>query len=63
MFEYVLVVYITMNTPKYEGHFVDCANANSYAAEHYPEAVYTTCLHEDYMYLPKNLIKKEIKWK
>lgn len=63
MFEYVLVVYITMNSPKYEGHFVDCANANEYAEEHYPDAEYTSCLHEEYIRLPKGLIKKEIKWK
>lgn len=60
MFEYVLVVYITMNSPQYVGHFVDCANANLYVDKHYPDAEYTSCLHEDYINLPDGLIKKEI---
>ena len=60
MFEYVLVVYITMKQPEYIGHFVDCATANEYAMKHYPKAEYTSCLHEDYINLPLGLIKKEI---
>jgi len=42
MFEYVLVVYITMNSPQYVGHFVDCATANEYVKKNYPEAEYTS---------------------
>jgi len=63
MFEYVLVVYITMNSPQYVGHFVDCATANEYVKKNYPEAEYTSCLYEDYINLPEGLIKKEITWK
>lgn len=63
MFKYVLVVYMTMSNPQYVGHFVDCASANSYAKKHYPDAPYTSCLDEEYMFLPKGLIKKEIEWK
>ena len=61
MFEYVLVLYMTMNQTKYEGHFKDCARANQYAKEHCPKCEYTSCLHEDHIRLPKNIIKKEIK--
>jgi len=61
MFEYVLVVYMTISSPKYVGHFVDCTRANEYVMENYPKAEYTCCLHEDYIHLPKDLVKKEIK--
>ena len=61
MFEFVLVVYMTMQQPEYVGHFVDCTRANEYAIKHYKEAEYTSCLHEDYIHLPLGLIKKEIK--
>ena len=61
MFEYVLVLYLKMNQPKYEGHFKDCATANEYAIKHCPKCEYTTCLHEDYIKLPKDIIRKEIK--
>ena len=61
MFEYVLVVYLTMSSPEYVGHFVDCTRASEYAIKHYKEAEYTSCLHEDYIHLPLGLIKKEIK--
>lgn len=61
MFEYVLVIYLTsMNNPQYEGHFESCAKANIYMMENYPEAVYSSCLHEDYIFLPKNLNRREI---
>ena len=61
MFEYVLVVYMTMNKPEYVGHFTSCAASSEYAEKHYPNAEYTSCLHEDYINLPEGLIKKEIK--
>lgn len=51
---------MTMNSPQYIGHFTDCVAANNYADEHYRDAEYTTCLFEDYIYLPEDLIKKEI---
>jgi hypothetical protein len=61
MFEYVLVVYMQMDSPEYIGHFSSCATANEYVKEHYKDAPYTTCLFEDYINLPKGLIKKDIK--
>ena len=61
MFEYVLVVYMTMDNPEYIGHFTSCAAVTDYVKEHYPKAEYTTCLHENYINLPLGLIKKEIK--
>ena len=61
LFEYVLVVYMSMNKPEYVGHFTSCAAATKYVDKHYPKAVYTTCLFEDYINLPLGIIKKEIK--
>jgi hypothetical protein len=62
MFEYVLVVYaMSMDNPEYIGHFTSCAAVTEYVNKHHPKAHYTTCLHEDYINLPKGLIKKEIK--
>lgn len=61
MYEYVLVVYMTMKHPEYVGHFVDCTRANEYVMQNYPKAEYTSCLHEDYINLPEGLVKKEIK--
>lgn len=60
MFEYCLIVYITMEEPKYIGNFINCAYANNYVAEYYYDAPYTVCLHEDYIVLPKHFVKKEI---
>jgi len=62
MFEYVLVVYLTMESPQYQGNFVDCAHANAYVAEYYPDAPYIICLHEDYINLPKEFVKREINY-
>lgn len=59
MLEYVLVIYI-QKQPEYVGHFSSCAAANSYVEKHYPNAEYTSCLHEDYIHLPEGLVKKEI---
>jgi len=50
-----------MDSPQYIGHFTSCAAANEYVKEHYKDAPYTTCLFEDYINLPKDLVKKEIK--
>ena len=61
MLEYVLVIYMTMEDPKYMGHFESCAVANNYVQEYYSDAPYTICLHEDYIHLPEGLIKREIK--
>ena len=60
MFEYVLVVYWTMSQPEYIGNFKSCAHATSYCEEHCTEAEYTSCLHEDYIYMPAGFVKKEI---
>jgi len=54
---------MTMDTPEYVGHFKSCADANNYVEENYKNAKYTTCLYQDYINLPKDLIKKEIEWK
>ena len=62
MFEYILVVYWTMAQPEYVGNFESCAHATQWCQTHCKEAEYTTCLHEDYMYLPKNFMKKEIQY-
>ena len=54
--EYVLIVYL-MNGPKeYIANFVECAHAKQYRKQHYPEYE-STCLHEDYIYLPIGLQK------
>jgi hypothetical protein len=60
MFEFCLIVYLTMEEPKYIGNFESCAVANMYVAEYYHDAPYTVCLHEDYIVLPSNFIKKEV---
>ena len=60
MFEYVLVVYMNMDSPEYVGHFSSCAAANNHALLHYKDAEYTACLHEDYIMLPTGLQKKII---
>ena len=61
MFEYVLVLYMSYKTEhepgEYVGHFLSCAHANRYVQEHYADADYTICLHEDYIVLPRELIK------
>lgn len=62
MFEYCLVVYMTMEDPEYKGHFIDCATANAYVAEYYSDAPYTICLHENYIFLPDHIIKKEVNY-
>jgi hypothetical protein len=61
MFEYVLVVYWTMQTPEYQGHFQSCGYATEWCKVYCEGAEYTSCLHEDYIYLPKDFIKKEVK--
>lgn len=61
MLEYVLVVYLTMEEPKYIGHMESCAVANNYVQKYYKDAPYTICLHEDYINLPDHIIKIEIK--
>lgn len=62
MFEYCLIVYLTMEEPKYIGNFLNCAVANSYVEEYYKDAPYTVCLHEDYIVLPNNLVRREINY-
>ena len=60
MYEFCLIVYLTMEEPKYIGNFESCAVANNYVKEYYHDAPYTVCLHEDYIVLPSNFIKKEV---
>ena len=60
MFEYCLIVYLTMEEPKYIGNFESCAHANNYVAEYYHDAPYTVCLHENYINLPKDFVKREV---
>jgi len=62
MFEYCLVVWVTMEDPQYIGNFMSCAVANQYVAEYYADAPYTSCLHEDYIRLPEGFIKKEVRY-
>jgi hypothetical protein len=50
-----------MNSPEYIGHFTSCAAAQNHVNENYPDAEYTSCLYQDYIYLPETIIKKEIK--
>lgn len=62
MFEYVLIVYMTMQDPMYIGHFENCAYADLYVKKHYQDAEYTSCLFEDYIYLPSTVTKTPIKY-
>ena len=64
MFEFVCVMYFTheMDEHLYIGHFKSCDAAYVYIEQHYAPQEYTwiKCLHQDYINLPKNLIKKEM---
>lgn len=60
MYEYVLVIFMTMGNPQYAGNFTSCAAADQYAKDCCKEAEYVSCLHEDYVFLPKGHIKKEV---
>lgn len=60
MFEFCLIVYMTMDDPQYIGNFVSCAHANQYVQEFYPTAEYTVCLYQDYIVLPEHFVRKEI---
>ena len=51
-----------MEEPKYIGNFESCAYANDYVAEYYHDAPYTVCLHEDYITLPSNFVRKEVNY-
>jgi len=51
-----------MEEAKYIGNFISCAVANDYVAEYYADAPYTSCLHEDYIVLPKQFVKREINY-
>lgn len=65
MFEFVCVIYFSSSLQdyKYIGHFESCASANQFVEENYTkeEVSWIKCLHEDYIYLPKGFIKKEMK--
>jgi len=63
MFEYVLVIYFdsAMQKAEYVGNFESCAHANQYLLEHdseFKERTWDKCLHQDYLFLPKNFIMK-----
>lgn len=64
MFEYVCVMFFTheLDEHLYIGHFTNCNQAYEYIAEHYEPQEYTwiKCLHQDLLYLPKDLKKKEM---
>jgi hypothetical protein len=62
MFEFCLIVYLTMEEPKYIGNFENCAVANLYVEEYYKDAPYTVCLHEDYIVLPDNFVRREVNY-
>ena len=66
MFEFVCVLFFTNNLDEhlYIGHFESCAHAYNFVEENYTAEEYKwiKCLHEDYIYLPKGLVKKEIKY-
>lgn len=62
MFEYCLVIYMTMDDPVYKGNFVNCQVAQMYIDEYYPDAPYTICLHESYIVLPKHIVKKDVNY-
>jgi len=66
MFEFICVIYFSANPADhlYIGSFESCAHAHSYIEQHYTEQEinWINCQHEDYLYLPKNFIKKEIKY-
>ena len=56
-FAYVLVIHSDTEPKKYVGHFKSCESALAYQMENYP-TYDSTCLQEDYIFLPKNLRKK-----
>ena len=64
MFEFVCVMFFThqLDEHLYIGHFKSCDAAYVYIEQHYEPQEYTwiKCLHQDYINLPKNLIKKEM---
>jgi len=65
MFEFVCVMFFSkdLNDHLYVGHFESCAHANTYVMKNYTqeEVEWIKCLHEDYIYLPKGFVKKEMK--
>ena len=64
MFEFVCVMFFThqLDEHLYIGHFKSCDAAYTFIEQHYEPQEYTwiKCLHQDYINLPKNLIKKEM---
>jgi len=66
MFEFVCVIYFSADPADtlYVGNFESCARAHSYVAENFDskEVNWVKCQHEDYLYLPKNFIKKEVRY-
>ncbi len=65
MFEFVCVMFFTNNLDDhlYIGHFQSCAHANQFVNDNYTSEEYKwiKCLHQDYINLPKGLVKKEMK--
>ena len=54
--EFVLLIALNGNK-EYVANFVDCAHAFEYAARHYPKNDWS-CLHENHIYLPKDLVER-----
>ena len=66
MFEFVWVLFFTHEFDEhlYIGHFPTCEQAYQYIDDNYTQEEYKwiKCLHQDYIYLPKNLTRKEISY-
>ena len=64
MFEYILILYLNddlTGSPTYAGNFESCAHANTYY-EHVAKDEYksSSCLHENYIYLPEHTRKRNV---
>ena len=59
--DYVLVIMFDVAReippPQHVGHFANCEYAFEYAAKNYPKNDWS-CLHEDHIFLPKDLTEK-----
>jgi len=61
MFEFILIVYLTKESPpQYIGNFETCAFANNYVQIKLENVYRTSCLHEDYVWLPEGHQKRVI---
>ena len=64
MIEYAFVLVISTNPLvdefKYYGDFASCQEAHLWMSLHVPEKKSSKCLHQDYIYLPENTIRRKI---